>query len=148
MKTSSSVRSVVHCLSSLLYISHVIWFCIINFRVKLFIGTIVPELMDIYPDDNGKGIGTGKLILRQDWCWDKVNFHQGVVNILSSLLETSAVVTSNHSTVFTHWSEVGFKPRSILHCHTSFFNFWLPRSWQSKISQSARKRFICLLCTT
>ena len=40
---------------TLLYISHVIWFCMMNIRVNVFNGTIVPQLMDIYPDNKPKG---------------------------------------------------------------------------------------------
>ena len=63
-ETTPSVGNVVHDICSLVYISHVIWFCIVNFRVNLFTGTIVPQLMDIYPDDNEKGNETKILILR------------------------------------------------------------------------------------
>ena len=40
---------------TLLYISHVIWFCMINIRVNVFNGTLVPQLLDIYPDNKPKG---------------------------------------------------------------------------------------------
>ena len=62
-ETATSAGSVVHCICSLLYISHVIWYCILNTRIIIFMGTIVPQLLEFYPDDREKG----------NWKWNTFN---------------------------------------------------------------------------
>ena len=54
-ETATSAGSVVHCICSLLYISHVIWYCILNTKIIIFMGTIVRQLLEFYPDDREKG---------------------------------------------------------------------------------------------
>ncbi len=48
-------KTLKQCVFSLVYISHVIWFCLLHMRNNVFLGTLVPWLSDIYPDDDDKG---------------------------------------------------------------------------------------------
>ena len=66
--TTPQTLGVTKYMMTSLYISHVIWFCFINIRVNVFNGTIVPQLMDIYPDNKDKGkIWKGEVVFSQQF---------------------------------------------------------------------------------
>ncbi len=52
---SPQAASLKQCVFSLVYMSHVIWFCLLHMRNNVFLGTLVPWLSDIYPNDDDKG---------------------------------------------------------------------------------------------
>ncbi len=49
---------------SSLYLAHVAWYCVINVNVNSFYGTLVPWLVDIYPNDTHKGDTVSRTLMQ------------------------------------------------------------------------------------
>ena len=47
--------SLKECFLSPIYLSYVFWVCLLHLRVTIFLGTMVPWLVDIFPDDDDRG---------------------------------------------------------------------------------------------